>query len=118
MMTKQEYADYQAAVAAFMAREGIRNLSTGISECPNCKVPFDDHDDCPKCRQHIDSFTEPYYSNSSCDCCGAEAGDREDATGYNPTTKQVQRYSICTDCVYYAEYGRLDDKTMEGLDDA
>ena len=115
-MNKQEYADYRATVKAFMEREGIRNLSTGISECPDCKVPFDEHDNCPKCRQQIDSFTEPYFSNSTCDCCGAEPGDREDATGYNPATRQVQRYSICLNCVYYAQYGWLDDATMAEIE--
>jgi hypothetical protein len=85
-VTKQEYADYEASVKDFFDREGIQNLS---------------------------GKGETYFSWRSCECCGTTlGGDREDANGYNPTTKEVQEYSVCTDCIYYAEYGRLDDMTM------
>ena len=58
-------------------------------------------------------LNEPHFSWRRCDCCNRPlGGDREFATGYNPTTGQIQEYSICTDCVYYAEYHRLDDLTM------
>lgn len=112
-MTKQEYADYEAAVARFMAREGIANLSSGHYKCPDCRVQFDDGGDCPECGQDQECFNEPYFSGRRCDCCGSSlAGNREFATGYNPAAKRVQEYSICEDCVYYAEYHQLDDTTM------
>ncbi len=85
-MNKAEYQEYEARVKAFFDSEGITNLSS------------------------IDG--EPYYSKSRCDCCHAGPGDREDCNGYIPATKQTGYYSVCTDCVYYAEYGCLDDKTM------
>ncbi len=85
-MNKAEYQEYEARVKAFFDSEGITNLSS------------------------IDG--ESYYSKHLCDCCHDIAGDREDCNGYNPTTGQIQEYSVCTDCVYYAEYGCLDDKTM------
>ncbi len=88
-MTRVEYAAYQAAVNEFFEREGIVNLST------------------------IDSEAEGYFTWSRCECCGGIAGNRYDCNGYNPTTKEVcGPYSVCTDCVYYAEYGQLDDTTM------
>ncbi len=91
-MTKQEYSDYEQAAAAFFAQEGIQNLSTVADE---------------------DGDTEPSFSWRSCDCCGSGLwGDRYDANGWNPTEKQVQEYSVCQDCIYYAEYGQLDDMTM------
>lgn len=93
-MTKQEYADFEQAFAVFMASEGIDNLST-IADC------------------------EAYFSARPCDCCGTPlGGEREDASGYNPTTKQVcGPYAVCVDCVYYAEYGQLDDMTMLDMED-
>ena len=89
-MNKQQYADYQAAVAEFMESEGLQNLSI------------------------VEGFEEPYFSWSPCDCCGSPlGGDRYDCNGYNSDTKEVQEgYSVCVDCVYYAEYGQLDDMTM------
>lgn len=87
-MTKAEYAEYQEAVADFFEREGIANLS-GMSN-------------------------ESFFSWRRCQCCGQGlGGDREEANGYNPTTQEVQTYEfICSDCIYFVEYGQLDDKTM------
>ena len=87
-MTKAEYAEYQQAVADFFDHEGIANLSSTSSES--------------------------YFSWRPCRCCGTRlGGDREDANGFNPTTQEIQTYEfICTDCIYYAEYGQLDDRTM------
>lgn len=91
-MTMAEYAEYQQAVADFFEREGIANLSS--------------------------TSTEPFFSWRPCECCGRpEGGDREEANGFNPTTQDVQDYDcICIDCIYYAEYGQLDDATMQGVE--
>ena len=111
-MNKQEYADYQATVAAFMEREGLANLTTGHLRCPECNVEWDE-EKCPKCGGDRETFDEPFFSWQPCQCCGSSlGGNREHATGYNPTTKEIQEYTICEDCAYYAEYGRLDDRTM------
>ena len=111
-MNKQEYADYQTRVAGFIEREGIRNLSTGHLVCPECGIVLWGG----KCPIH-GLVNEPYFSYSVCDCCGTSlGGDREHATGYNPTTKQIQEYTICEDCAYYSEYCRLDDRTMDEIE--
>ena len=112
-MLRSDYIEYGKDVAEFMGSEGITNLSSGHFECPDCKVEFDDSGKCPKCGGDRECFNEPHFSWSSCDCCGTTlGGDREYASGYNPATKGIQEYSICSDCVYYAEYGQLDDMTM------
>ena len=112
-MTKSEYQDYEKSVEQFFKCEGVRNLSTGLLNCPQCKIPFE-CGECPQCHQDSGHFPcEPFVSGCPCDCCKTSlAGDRMDAHGYNPTTKQILEYTICTDCEYYAEYGQLDDMTM------
>ncbi len=112
-MNKREYAQYEAAVKDFFEREGITNLSTGHIECPECGSAWEDDGKCPEGCGNRETFDEPYFSWSPCDCCATSlGGDREIATGYNPTTGEIQEYQICTNCAYYAEYGRLDDTTM------
>ena len=91
-MTKAEYAEYQQYVADFFEREGLVNLSS--------------------------TSNEPLFSWRPCECCGRpEGGDREEANGFNPTTEEVQGYDcICFDCLYYAEYGQLDDTTLREIE--
>jgi hypothetical protein len=110
-MTKKEYADYEASVKAFFEREGIQNLSGGYIHCPECEDEEQELEDgsCPIHGQ----MQEPWFSWRPCECCGTRlGGNREHATGYNPTTKEIQEYDVCMDCIYYAEYGQLDDQTM------
>jgi len=86
IMTQEDYTEFKESVEEFFKTEGITNLS----------------------REG-----EPFFSWSHCNCCGGSlGGDREKATGFNPTTKEIQEYTVCTDCLYYAEYGQLDDMTM------
>jgi hypothetical protein len=90
-MTKREYAQYQARYAAFMIAEKISILAA------------DDN--------------EPGFSWRPCDCCKTElGGDRYHATGANPGNgPNGVHYSVCGDCLYYSEYGRLDDTTIAEL---
>ena len=93
-MTRKEYQQYEAAVSAFMQAEGIN------------------------CLSRSDSDREGDFSWRACECCGSSlGGTRIDASGYNPQTREIQEYRICTDCEYYAEYGQLDDQTMLDMDD-
>lgn len=96
MMTKQEYAEYEATVEEFFSH-GLANLS----------VVSDDNGNC-----------EPFFSWSHCDCCGTHlGGDRYNCNGYNTETKEIEEYNcVCQDCVYYAEYGVLDDMTMDQIE--
>jgi len=99
-VNRQQYEQYQKDVAAFMESEGL-NCLTNTAETVDGEV------------------SEAYFSPSPCDCCGSTlGGDREDCSGFNPDTREVQDgYSVCRDCVYYAAYGELGDETMMGLDD-
>lgn len=93
-MNKREYTAYVDEFWDFMGREGLANLST---------LPTADGDS-----------SEPYFSWRPCECCGRpEGGDRYDCNGYIPVMGEIGGpYSVCTDCVYFAEYGQLDDMTM------
>ena len=96
-MTKKEYENYTTRVELFFNNEGINNLSQIT----------DDDGDC-----------EPSFSSINCDCCNRSlGGDRYECNAYNPDTKEIQEYSVCTDCVYYAEYGQLDDMTMMDMEE-
>jgi hypothetical protein len=121
--TKKEYEEYCAAVEEFFKTEGITNLSGGHLTCQNCgfddeevdghTVNFTDEEKCIKCGASREMMDEPYFSWRSCECCGGMlGGNREHATGYNPTTKEIQEYEVCSNCIYFAEYGKLDDMTM------
>ncbi len=90
-MTKQQYAEYKERVAEFFSH-GLVNLS---STCD-----------------------EPFFSWSSCECClNPLGGDRYTANGYNQETDEIEEYDcICSDCIYYAEYGQLDDQTMMDME--
>ncbi len=118
-MTRHEYADYEAAVAAFWEREGINCLCSGHICCPGCNAEWTDGDECPNGHGDRELWDEPFFSWTPCDCCQRPlGGNREHATGYNPTTKEIQEYTVCEDCVYYAEYGRLDDTTMMEVEES
>ena len=90
----RDYQDYQETVGAFFTAEGITNLSACSESCEECGG-------------------EPSFSWASCDACSRDlGGDRHHATGWNPTLREVQEYRVCSDCIYYAEYAELDDRTM------
>lgn len=86
-MTKEQYEAFTQAVEHFFETEQINCLSA--------------------------SGDESYFSHRPCECCSRPlAGDRYEASGYNPHTNEVQIYEVCSDCLYFAEYGQLDDSTM------
>lgn len=96
--TKEKYENYQKKVADFFEREGINNLST---------------------KSEDEDGHEPYFSWRSCECCQTTlGGDRYDCTGYHPKQKEIYEYSVCSDCLYYAEYGQLDDQSMIDIEDS
>ena len=86
-MTKQQYDAYTQAVETFFKQEQINCLSS--------------------------SGGESFFSHRPCECCSRPlAGDRYEASGFNPQSNEVQAYEVCSDCLYYSEYGQLDDTTM------
>lgn len=117
-MTKQEYEDYQARVASTW--KDVEHVSSGgIPSCADC---FPDAIECPHCEEFLDSDgkaittenLEPWCSSSSCDICGDPLqGNRYPVHGL--CKGDLVHYDACDDCVYYTEYGRLDDAQMESL---
>lgn len=110
-----DYAAYEKAVADFIEREQIDFLSTGCPRCEECDGTghTDDEDACPECNGEGVINEEPWFSWRPCECCGCHlGGDRETLSARHTPTKQVVTYAICVDCIYYIEYGRLDDTTM------
>jgi hypothetical protein len=93
-MTKEGYKKYEENVAVFSKEENLENLSI------------------------INSELDPYFSWRGCECCKSSlGGDRYDCHGYNREEETIQGpYSICIDCIYYNEYGQLDDQTMLDMD--
>jgi hypothetical protein len=94
-MNKIEYTEYEKAVKAFHERN---------------KLVW------PSLCSPVDHEASPYFSWKPCECCGRKlGGDRED---YNfvPESGELVKASICTDCIYYAAYGCLDDLTMTEIE--
>ena len=91
-MNREKYKEYKANVAHFFEKEGLTNLSS--------------------------TGDETTFSWGSCECCGSNLGGRRHtAAGYAPETREVFEYEVCDDCLYYLEYGRLDDQTMMDMEE-
>lgn len=89
-MNAQQYADYQKRVAEFLHEHNIK---------PGCYGPKD-------------CDAEPYFSWSPCPCCGSSLGGNRELYTFAVIHGGTVSAAICTDCVYYLTYGRLDDSTM------
>lgn len=85
-MTREQYDVFCQAYDNFMERNGFDLLSTDTDS--------------------------GFFSWHPCECCGSKmGGTRYWATGVNLKRKLREVYRICSNCVYYNEYGRLDDLT-------
>jgi hypothetical protein len=99
---KAQYEQYQADVAAFIARDGLSFLSTGTWDYQG------EHDE-PRPENWND---EPWFSWTPCECCGCPLGGNRWYLHARDKENLIAQYVICEDCVYYVEYGCLDDATM------
>jgi len=120
-MNHADYLKYQADVADFYRREGITHLTACAPPvCEACGGEWDrDVEFCMRCGESSESQRAPWFSKTCCDCCGTSIdGDREHAVGFdvkNPVSL-IKMYTICSDCAYYTENGRLDDLTVQGVE--
>ena len=98
-MKYEEYQAYEKRVKSFFEKHGLNNLSCN----------YNDETGDP----------ESFFSHNPCDCCGTKlGGTRYECNGYSETEKDVLDFAcVCEDCVYYAEYGQLDDMTMMEIKD-
>lgn len=141
-MNKQQYANYEAAVAYNL--KGLSFVSTGAcvgcedcgltdQECRKCDGDGKDwqhgHEDqrCPNCHgngfveptEHDrDLAEEPSFSWSECDACGSTLGGNRHPAHGRDSNGDILHLSICEDCLYYLNYGQLDDMTMMEMEES
>lgn len=97
----KEYAEYESRVAQFVAIEGLSHLSTGCS-------PYGRPED----GQEDNQDSEPWFSWKPCQMCGCTLGGMREYLFGRDTAQEICQFMICEDCVYYVNYGRLNDATM------
>jgi hypothetical protein len=91
-MKLYEYRQFQRNFSDFFEQENLANLSIAETE------------------------TDPHFSKSPCDCCKSPLhGNRYQANGAINDSDDIWEGNVCEDCIYYAEYGRLDDQQMEEI---
>lgn len=108
LCTKAGYREYRKEVERRM--EGIHRTSTGA--CPGCSdCGLEEGAD----ERAVESSGESHFSWSACDACGGtQGGSRYPAHGFSAEHGRLH-LNVCTDCVYYLNYGRLDDETMDKI---
>ncbi len=103
-MTEQEYAGYQERVAFYL--KGCEAISTGPR--PGCP-------DCGHIEEGDDYHEEPWISSQACEICNSPlGGDRE--SWHCIVDGTIVHGTCCSDCVYFIEYGRLDDQTVLSIE--
>lgn len=139
-MNAQQYKRYQDSVAYHL--KDLNAVSTGaclecedcglgLKTCPHCdgeKIDIEQEEGaCPNCSgsgyiaPSLDEFTsanESSFSWHACEACGSTlGGDRHPAHGVDKDGA-ILHLSVCTDCLYYLNYGQLDDMAMMEIEQA
>lgn len=118
--TRQSYEEYQKAVEG--AWQGFEAVSTGACfGCEKCREYWDEEED----DDSREMLEEGFFSNCPCFSCNSHLGGQrypahgipipgsvtEEENG-NLSQGEIVHFDICSDCVYYLNYGRLDDMSM------
>lgn len=118
-MTTQQYADYEARVAHYL--DGLEFVSTGA--CPGCQEcglghVSGIHDEAEMSQRDYDLANEPHFSWSPCEICDSPLGG--DRHPWHARTKdgKLVHGTCCSDCMYYLNFGKLDDTTMMEMEEA
>lgn len=91
-MTKVEYKKYQQRFENFMRDNVLNNISLVSDKDGNYKG---------------------YFTWNLCPVCGNNLGHTGyNCNGYSDKYGIMEFDNVCEDCIYYAEYGKLDDMTM------
>lgn len=105
-MTKQEYKQYEETFAEWLKQWEFP--SSGY--CPGCE-------DCPEPQYDGDcAFLEPSFSWRACEVCGSRLGGDRLPIHAVDENGDIVHFDACMDCIYYLEYGQLDDMTMLELE--
>lgn len=112
-MNQQQYKEYKSIVDS--AIRDVFYFSTGrIKDCDDCFECDCDFGDC-------DCIDEGCFMNDPCDLCTQNlAGMSYVAHGYMYDDITIQskliHFKVCTDCLHYTNYGRLDDASMIAIE--
>ena len=110
----EDYAKYEAAVES--GGEGLEHFSSGV--CLNCSDCEDycAREDYDSDEDWYEAVSESHFSWSDCDLCNRQlGGDRYPAHALSDD-REITHLDVCDDCVYYIEYGRLDDTTIDRIE--
>lgn len=109
--TQADYREYEQAVKRSL--DDLTHIWSGAcAGCSDC-LECDDQNE-PSENWH-DLANEPHFSWSACDICNrALGGDRYPVHGI-AHDNDIIHFDACSDCMYYVEYGRLDDTTMDQI---
>lgn len=93
-MTKAEYDDFVARFRNFLASNNYDGFA-----CTN--------------------YENEFFTSTPCECCRRSfGGNRHQVRAYRIGKPRIRTlYSVCDDCVYFNEYGKLDDETMPSVED-
>lgn len=110
-MNATQFETYKQAVEHNL--KGLSFVSTGA--CPGC-------DECglsdEPTEQERELAEEPSFSWSACEACGSSlGGNRHPAHGIMEDGA-ILHLSICMDCLYFLNYGQLDDASMQEIEDS
>ncbi len=113
MKTLSQYKAYQSAVESNLKH--LSFVSTG--SCPGCSECGLDRDCSDLEREQAE---EPGFSWTACEACGSNhSGDADRVVGGSrypahgrDKDSAILHLSVCVDCLYYLNYGKLDDLTM------
>lgn len=110
-MTKQQYSKYEAAVDHNL--KGLHAISTGACpSCPDCGLGED-------CSDHDRELAEESsFSWSECESCGSTLGGNRHPAHALDKENRLYHLMVCEDCLYYLNYGQLDDMTMMDMEKA
>ena len=87
--------------------EGITYSGSGIAyTCPECQRAYNmEEAELEEAIENGDIVEEASFSWSACDACGSSlGGDRHTAHGFD-REGNLYHLDICTDCLFYLEYG-------------
>jgi hypothetical protein len=106
----------------------VKCVDCGL-DCPGAECPLLKSHPCPKCKgtcnytpelndSEVEDADEPHFSWSSCEVCGSHLGG--DRHPWHARTKDgsLIHGTCCSDCLYYLNYGTLDDTTMLSVEES
>ena len=118
-MQKWEYQEYQKAVDKTLG-DLEATISSGLcSGCGVCRNNYDyeSSEDFAEAISNGTALDEGSFSWSSCEICGRPFGGDRYAVHAVNDDNEILHFDACEDCVYFLEYGRLDDMTMLEIED-